>query len=91
MITGALMTVLGGIVSAVLGVLPTVPAPSWLSDADGAMGTVFQFLGSMSVWFPVDLALTVLAAYLAIRITAFGIKLARIVASFLTLGGGSAA
>ena len=40
---------------------------------------------------PVPLIITVLGALIAAWLTGFVIKVARIVASFLTLGGGSAA
>jgi hypothetical protein len=91
MITGLILSFLVLIVTTVLGVLPAVPVPSWLAGDDSALGQVFAFIDSMGVWFPTGLLMTVLAAYFSIKLTAFGIKVARIVASFLTGGGGSAA
>jgi hypothetical protein len=89
-ITDLLLQFVGSVVGAVLGVIPSVPTPSWLSPDSGAMAKVFEFLDSMGVWFPVGLLMTVLAAFYGIKLTAFGIKIARIVVSFLTVGGGSA-
>lgn len=84
------LKVVAGVVSALFSVIPAVPVPSWLSDTSGPVGKVFAFADSLSVWFPVQLALTVLAAYLAIKATAFGIRVVRMVISVFTGGGGSA-
>lgn len=91
MITGLILKFFGFVLHAVLSVLPTISVPSWLTSADGAITTVFQAAGSMSVWFPIALASTVLLAVLAIWAVAFGIKAARIVVSLFTGGGGGAA
>jgi hypothetical protein len=91
MITNAVMSALASVVAAILGALPAVPVPSWLSGASDSFGKVFAFADSMSVWFPVPLALTVLAALMTIKLTAFGIKVLRIGISHVTGGGGSAA
>lgn len=78
------------VLNLVLSALPTVPVPDWL-DASGFMGTVFQHVGGLGVWFPIPLLVTVLGALVAVWVVAFGIKVVRIIASFFTLGGGSAA
>lgn len=91
MITGLVLQFLALLASALLGVMPSVPVPSWLTAQSGPLGTVFADLTSMGVWFPVGLMTTVLAAYFAIKLVGFGIKVARIAASFMTGGGGSAA
>jgi hypothetical protein len=90
MITAAILSLLGWLLHAVLSIVPSIPVPSWLSD-DGSVGTVFQAAGSMSVWFPITLATTVLVAVAAIWLAGFGIKAARMVVSIFTGGGGSAA
>lgn len=91
MITGAILNMIDTIVGAVLGILPSVPVPSFLSSAADAVGTVFDDANSMGVWFPTTLALSVLAVLIAVEGTAMTIKLARIVVSHLTGGGGGAA
>jgi hypothetical protein len=91
MVTLAIMKLIEAIVHAILFIIPPIPVPSWLTSSSSAFATVFADADSMSVWFPTALALTVLAAYLAIRTTGFLIKIGRIVASFMTGGGGSAA
>lgn len=90
MITGAILTMLVTVLTGVLSILPTVPVPSWLSGNGSAVGTVFQDAGLMSVWFPVQLASTVLLAIAALWLTGLAIRFARIVISLLTFGGGGA-
>jgi hypothetical protein len=91
MVTEALMGVLGGLVHAVIGSLPTVPVPDWLSAGSAGVSTIAGYGSGLGVWLPVSLIITVLGALIAAWLTGFVIKVARIVASFLTLGGGSAA
>jgi len=80
-----------GILNFFLGLIPKFTLPSWMGDVAGFVGTVFAFAGSMGAWFPGALVLTVLSAVLSVWAVSFGIKVARIVASFFTAGGGSAA
>lgn len=81
----------GWLLHALLSVLPVVEVPSWLSGSDSAFSTVFSAAGSMGVWFPSTLVVTVLVGLLAIWLTAFGVKVVRMVLSLFTAGGGSAA
>lgn len=90
MITDAILDFLTGVLHSILGALPTVSVPGWL-EASGPVATVFADAGSMGAWFPTTLAGVVLAALLAAWGTGFVIKAIRIVASFFTAGGGSAA
>lgn len=91
MITEWLLTAFQWLLHGLLAVLPTVSVPSWLSSNDSAFTTVFSAAGSMGVWFPSTLVVTVLTGVLALWLVGFAIKLVRIVASFFTAGGGSAA
>lgn len=91
MITGQILSFLAAIATAVVGVLPPIPVPTWLSGSGSAFSTMFADAASMGVWFPFTLVSTVLAAYLGIKLLGFGIKVARMVLSVLTGGGGSAA
>lgn len=74
-----------------LSLLPTFEIPSWMGDVAGVVGMVFGFADSMSAWFPGPLVLTVVLTVLSVWAVSFAIKIARIVASFFTAGGGSAA
>jgi hypothetical protein len=77
------------ILHVVLGALPVVEVPTWM-DTTGPMATVFGYAASMGVWVPTTLLVTVLGALLAAWLMGFAIKAIRIVASFMTVGGGSA-
>ena len=90
MVTDAIIGWFFNVVGFLLDLLPTVTVPDWLS-ASGPMATVMTYAGSMGAWFPAQLVVTVLLGVLAAWGVAFAIKLARIVASFFTAGGGSAA
>lgn len=89
MITGWLAQLFGSLLHLLFGALPVIAVPSWLSTS-GPMATVFADAASMGVWVPTTLMVTVLTALLAAWLAGFAIKVARIVASFLTVGGGSA-
>ena len=91
MITEKILGIGSWIVGQLLGMLPPIPVPSWASSSDGLVAKVFGLAGSLGAWVPLGLLATVLGALLTIHVAGFGIKLARIVASFLTAGGGSAA
>lgn len=91
MITEWVLGVGGWLLTTLLGALPTVTVPAWMSGNDSAFSTVFSAAGTMGVWFPTTLVISVLTGVLALWLVGFGIKLVRIVASFFTAGGGSAA
>ncbi len=91
MITEALLRLGGWLLHAVLSVLPVVTVPSWLTGSDSAFSTVFSAAGSMGVWFPSTLVVTVLSFLLVAWLASFGVKVARMVLSLFTAGGGSAA
>jgi hypothetical protein len=88
MITDGLLNFVGSILHAVLSVLPAVAVPDWLSGASSAVGQVLGYVGSMGVWFPGPLALSVIGALLAVWLTGYLINMARLVVSLLSGGGG---
>lgn len=71
--------------------LPPYTPPDWITGLAGAVGQVFSVAGSMGVWFPAPLVLTILLALLTVWLISFGIKVIRLVVSLFTGGGGSAA
>lgn len=91
MITEALMTFLVLIVELITGLLPTTAAPSWMADGGGYLATVFSAGAGLGAWLPWPLIGTVFAAVMSCLLAGLTIKLVRIVASFFTAGGGSAA
>lgn len=91
MITDALLNLLSWIVNGVLDAIPEVGVPGWLLSLSGMLGSLFDMGASLGAWIPWTLVGAVAGTVVATWAIAFGVKLTRIVASFLTLGGGSAA
>lgn len=96
MITDALIDFVTTFVSWLLDTLPTVDLPGILTGT--GPGTVGGFLASLgptassfSVWLPLPALIGALALVLTAVGVSVAIKVTRIVASFLTAGGGSAA
>lgn len=84
------MDALQAVLSFVFGLFPTIAVPSWLTNASSDFNAAVSEFGKMQAWLPIPLAVTVTTALLACVVVGFGIKLVRIVASFVTVGGGSA-
>jgi hypothetical protein len=82
--------VLVSVVEAVLGALPSFAPPAWFTDSTSGFATMFGYITGMGAWLPVGVGFAVAVALLTCIIIGFGIKVARIGASFLTAGGGSA-
>lgn len=85
------LTAVGWVVNNIFSVMPDIPVPSWFTSAGTALAGLFGAAGSMGVWIPIALALNVMGVLFAAMFGGALIKLARIIASFLTAGGGSAA
>jgi hypothetical protein len=83
-----LLRLLAWIWEQLLAQVPVVPVPSWFADAGTALTGVTSHIGGLGAWFPFGLLGTVLAAFFTILAVGFSIKILRIIASFLTLGGG---
>lgn len=90
MITDLIFAFFADVVGIALGALPVISPPSWLG-ADGAISTVLTYAGSLGAWYPAALTLTVVSGVFVMWGIGFTIKVVRMVASFLTMGGGSAA
>jgi hypothetical protein len=91
MITEWILAAGGWLLTTLAGALPTISVPSWLSGNDSAFSTVFSAAGSMGVWFPTTLVVAVLSGLLVIWLASFVVKVARMILSLFTAGGGSAA
>lgn len=68
-------------------VIPEVP--DWFSQASAAIASFMSYADGMSRWIPFDVVAVVVPGFLVLVAIGFGVKLVRIVASFLTAGGGS--
>lgn len=94
MITDLFFSALGALVGFVAGLIDLVDLPDpgdTIGQASGAWATVVGYMAGAAGWLAFDVALACLAVIAALGLAAVSIKLIRIAASFLTLGGGSAA
>lgn len=96
MITEAIINVLAGILSWVLGLMPTIALPPYVTGtgagtANGALTTAMTALWSVDAIVPVAQLIAAAALVLLALGVAVGVRVLRIIASFLSAGGGSAA
>ena len=90
MVTLALMKLAASFCGFVLDLVPGGGPPSWFMDSGSAFNSVLSDAASMTVWFPLGLAVVIAQVLLTCQVGGGVIKIGRIVASFLTVGGGSA-
>ncbi len=91
MITEGIIRLFVGLVRGVIALLPDGSAPGWLDNGSGALAQVWAVGAGMGAWIPWATVSQVFAAVMASVVIGFTIKGIRIVASFFTAGGGSAA
>ena len=94
MITEFFIWVLGGVVRLVASLVGLVPLPNAaavLQPVQANVASVFSSVGALAFWVPFSATGAALLVVAAVAAAAGAIKVVRIVASFLTLGGGSAA
>ena len=91
MIVDLIVTALAGIVTFVGNLMPTINAPGWVSGLSAKVAVVTENMAALGNWVPFGAAGQATALVLASILVALTIKLIRIVASFFTAGGGSAA
>lgn len=90
MITEWFMRLGAFLVDALMGALPDLDPPSWIGGGASSVATVMSNARSLGAWVPIEIFAVVVGAVLACLVVGVGIKVTRIVASFLTVGGGSA-
>lgn len=66
------------------------PVPDWLAGVGAQIAVVVDVVAAGGMWFPVELLAPILIAIVAAWVAGVSIKIVRIIASFLTLGGGGA-
>lgn len=71
-------------------VLPAPEVPEWWGTLTTAIDTVNSHITGLGAWLPFPVLRTVVAAVATLMLVSLGLKIARIVASFFTAGGGSA-
>lgn len=79
------------LISTILGWMPTFTLPSWVSSIAGELTSALSLANKFGYWVPVQALATVAGFILTCFTVAFTIRVVRIVASFFTAGGGSAA
>jgi hypothetical protein len=91
-ITELLVTIFAGIARAMGLLMPDFGAPEWLtSSLPAAVDAMVPYLAGANAWLPLDQVGAVLAFVAFALAAALTVKVVRIVASFATFGGGSAA
>lgn len=90
MIVKWFLQVLFAVLGWLLSLFPTVAVPSWVTDESSNFATWLGYAQGMGAWLPLGLAFTVIGVVFICVAAGFTIRVVRIVASFLTLGGGAA-
>jgi hypothetical protein len=93
MVTNAIVTIFGTVVTWVLGLFPTISLPSYLTatgsgTVNGTMTSLMTSLWSFDAFLPVTQVIAAGALVLAALFLAVTLRVIRIAASFFTLGGG---
>lgn len=91
MVTEALINLVAGFWAFWLSQLPDVgEVPEWVDSIGAGAGQVGAWLGQFDSWLPTGMVAAVFSTIVGVWIVGVVIKLVRIVASFLTAGGGAA-
>lgn len=79
-----------GFTATIDGFYSEVPAPpNWLDDVASVLALLFRGASEMGAWVPVQFAVGVISTVMLVKLIAVVVHVARIVASFATLGGGA--
>jgi len=90
-VTDAILRVLGAFATFLIGLMGTWELPDWLSTVVTFVANLVTQAAALGNWIPWQHVGIALALIWASFLIAFGVRVARIVASFFTAGGGSAA
>lgn len=96
MITEAILGVLADVVSWVLGLFPTLDIPAYLTGTGpgtlrGQLDGALTLIWGIDSWVSVDAIFAVATISSLAFVAQWVIKILRVVSSYLTAGGGSAA
>lgn len=92
MITDSILNLLGTLGRFFASLVPSLPDPGpILGGITGNLSTLFGYAAGSGAWIPWDVGGACLLAVVAVFVSAFGIRLLRIVLSVFTGGGGGAA
>lgn len=65
------------------------PPPGWVIDGFDMAGDLWSYVEAFDTWIPIDLAMVVVVAVVGAWLVGMLIGIARVIASYLTLGGGA--
>jgi len=88
-ITESLLNLASGLLAWIIGAVPNVSTPSWLSISTGDVSWLSGAVQAVGGWVPFGVIGAVLATYLIVHAAAIGVKIARQILSYVTLGGGA--
>lgn len=91
MVTDWILGVLVGFWEWLIGNIPWPEPPEWFGTLSSGVDALNSHITGLGAWLPFPILRTVLGAILALLLVSLGLKVVRIVASFFTAGGGSAA
>ena len=92
MITDAILDLVFVIAGWFIDLTPEFPIPAWMTTTlPGWISTIAGWFSNVAYWLPVGHFSVVLGFAVGLVGLALGVRLVRIVLSFLTAGGGSAA
>jgi uncharacterized membrane protein YccF (DUF307 family) len=91
MITEFFIWIAGGLVGSVAALFPTSDASATTTAAMSGVGTVMGYASGFGIWLPFGVMASCAAVVVGVLAVGLTIRLVRIVASFLSGGGGSAA
>jgi len=69
--------------------IPLPPPPDWFGDAASFFTMVGTYMAWFQPWAPVSLVLAIMGLWVITFTLSIGLKLARMVLSFVTFGGGA--
>lgn len=88
MVTEWALRAFASFVSTVFGWVEVPEPPSWIGDIGGYLSTVGAYFDGTGNWIPWALVAAVLAGWAGVLLFGLAVRFVRVVASFLTLGGG---
>lgn len=91
MVTDTVLKLLGGFLTWVIGLMGTWELPAWSTTVITFVAGLVTKAAQLGNWIPWQYVGIGLALIWTSFLVAFGVRVARIVASFFTAGGGSAA
>ena len=91
MITDQVLDILASMAIWFLDKLPTWGLPTWYDDAIEGWGSIVAGIADLAHWVPLDAVTQVAIAVGLVTAFAFGVRVLRIILSFVSGGGGSAA